>query len=98
MKKKRHVLKTDPLVFSQSWKNIKPFEIRYDDRHFLPGDELLLRETVHSGEAMPLEYTGREIIVKVLSKLKSTIENKKYGIEIGWCILGLKEIARNEVK
>ena len=84
---KRHILKTDPDVFELSWKKKKLYEIRFDDRNFQVGDELLLVETVYSGEEMktgkPLVYTGRLICVTVNHKLKDI-----YGLKDGWCILG----------
>jgi len=97
----KHELKTDGWVFDLSWRRKKPFEIRYDDRQFMVGDELLLLETTKTGEEIPngaeLAYTGREISCKVLSKVKSTIENPKYGLAHGWCVLGVEEIGRGEV-
>ena len=84
---KRHILKTDSPVFQASWDEIKPYEIRLDDRDFHVGDELLLVETVHSGEEMkagaPLEYTGRFILSDIMHKLKG-----QYGLNDGWCVLG----------
>jgi len=84
---KRHILKTDKNVFELSWNEEKLYEIRFDDRDFQAGDELLLVETVYSGKEIkvgkPLEYTGRLICVTVTHKLKSV-----YGLKDGWCILG----------
>ena len=84
---KRHILKTDSEVFQASWDEIKTFEIRIDDRDFQVGNELLLAETVASGEEMKkgalLEYTGRFIIQTITYKLKGM-----YGLSEGWCILG----------
>jgi hypothetical protein len=66
---KRHILKTDREVFKVKWDEKKPYEIRFDDRNFQVGDELLLVETFYSGEEMkdgkPLEYTGRFVLVDI---------------------------------
>ena len=83
----RHILKTDPDVFKLSADEDKLYEIRFDDRDFKVGDELLLVETVYSGEQMrkgaPLEYTGMLVCMSVTHKLKNV-----YGLKDGWCILG----------
>ncbi len=88
-----HNLKTDFDVFEQSWQRLKPFEIRFDDRNFQVGDELVLCETKHSGSNMkfgaPLVYTGRRIRQRILSKLCGI-----YGLKPGWCILGVEELHR----
>jgi len=89
-----HDLKTDNPVFEQSWLNLKPFEIRFDDREFNVGDELVLHETRYTGADMicgkPLEYTGRRIRQEILSILR----DDQYGLKKGWCILGVKELHR----
>ena len=93
MKTITHNLKTDSAVFCLSWAEKKPFEIRYDDRCFEVGDELVLFETKFSGEEMrnegkPLEYTGRRIRQKITSKVKN------YGLLPDWCVLGVTELHR----
>lgn len=84
-----HQLKTDPEVFAASWEGIKGFEIRFNDRDFEPGDELLLKETRFSGEEMkegaPLEFTGREIDAHVNYMLRGG----NYGLAEGWVILSV---------
>ena len=86
-----HELKTDPSVYQASADGIKPWEIRYNDRDFQKGDLLLLRETVHSGDAMedglPLEYTGRQMIVKVDFILHG--HPAGYGLDEDWCIMSV---------
>jgi len=99
----RHELKTDPRTFAAVWEGTKLYEIRKDDRDrnpagrkpndlkgFQVSDELLLRETRFSGEQMKggrlLEYTDREVLCVVTHKLTS------YGLQEGWCILGIKRL------
>jgi len=87
--RKVHELKTDPKVFAGSAAGLKTFEIRMDDRDFQEGDELLLRETVSTGEEMkdgkPLEYTGRVISQRITHILRGPV----YGLQQGWAILSV---------
>lgn len=89
---KTHELKTDTAVFQLSWEGKKPFEVRYNDRAFIVGDELVLMETKHSGEEMkegkPLAFTGRRIRQKVLSVVSD------YGMQPDWCVMGVEEMHR----
>ncbi|WP_212784762.1 DUF3850 domain-containing protein, partial [Acinetobacter baumannii] len=85
---KVHNLKTDPEVFQAVVDGRKTFEIRFNDRDFKVGDELILLETIHSGEqmkqGMPLLYSGNELR-KTISYVLSG-----YGLQEGWVILGIK--------
>jgi hypothetical protein len=86
----QHELKTDPKVFDQVMDGTKTFEIRKNDRGYKVGDELLLRQTKHTGQEMkdgaPLEYTGSFWTVPVIGILHGPI----YGLEDGWCIMSIK--------
>jgi hypothetical protein len=77
-----HELKTDPVVFQESWVGNKMYEIRYDDRGFNVGDILILKEITFNRE----EYTGRQLTRIVTNK------TTEYGMQDGWCILGVKVI------
>lgn len=85
----KHELKTDPLVFHESFIGNKPFEIRKNDRNFKVGDAVLLRETKFSGFAMaygkPLEYTGRAIEVNI----DYILFGPCYGVLDGWVIMSV---------
>ncbi|WP_432263508.1 DUF3850 domain-containing protein [Cupriavidus sp. TMH.W2] len=82
-----HELKTDTPAFEAILDGQKTFELRKDDRGYRVGDQLRLRETKHSGEAMeagaPLEYSGREVI-KAVSHVQ-----RGYGLLPGWVCLSL---------
>lgn len=84
-----HELKTDPEMFQATYKGFKTFEIRKDDRGYKENDELLLRETLYTGEEMkagkPLHYTGRELIAIVIHILRGPV----YGLAGGWCIMSV---------
>ena len=81
-----HELKTDPDLFSAVWCGIKTYDIRFNDRGFMVGDDLLLRETRYTSEQMkagsPLEYTGREK-EKTISHILS---GPVLGLQDGWVI------------
>jgi len=85
-----HILKTDKQVFELSWMGMKPFEIRKDDRNYLVGDILILKETEWDGASMaqgsPLVYTDRQITRRITSKVTG------YGLQPGWCVLGIEPI------
>ena len=82
-----HKLKTDSEVFQAVVEGRKTFEIRFNDRDFKVGDELVLLETIHTGEQMkhgkPLLYSGNELRKTVSYVLSG------YGLQDGWVILGI---------
>lgn len=84
-----HDLKTDPLPFAGLIAGTKTFELRRADRLFAKLDVLHLRETRFSGQAMaagqPLEYTGREVLARVVGRL----DGPAYGLADGWTILSI---------
>lgn len=86
----QHELKTDPDVFDAVADGRKTFEIRFNDRDYQEGDELLLRRTRDTGWAMkntgaPLIYTGQELRCRVTYVLRGPI----YGLADGWAILSI---------
>lgn len=84
-----HELKTDPQVFDASFSGNKPWEIRFNDRAFEPGDTVLLRQTLFCGARMadgaPLIYTGRAIV----GKITYIHQGPEYGLAPGWCIFSV---------
>ena len=82
-----HELKTDPDCFQASVEGRKPYEVGVDDRGYLVGDHLHLRETLHTGEEMrkgrPLVYTGREREMTV----RNILRGPAHGLQEGWVIL-----------
>jgi hypothetical protein len=87
----QHILKTDPAVFQAVVDGAKTYEIRFNDRGFAVGDELLLRETTATGAEIAggaaLGYTGREVVKHVSHVLTG------YGLTDGWAILSFAERA-----
>lgn len=88
-----HRLKTDPEVYQAVLSGCKTFEIRLNDRGFRVGDELLLMETVTTGEAIragaPLQFTGNELRKHVSHVLRG------YGLMPGWVCLSFAEADRS---
>ncbi|MGE4537644.1 MAG: DUF3850 domain-containing protein [Desulfovibrio sp.] len=87
-----HELKTDSCVFQAVYDGEKTWEIRKDDRNFCVGDDLVLRETQHTGQEIrqgkPLIYTGRVLIVHVTY----VFSGPAYGLKAGWCIMSIKPV------
>lgn len=86
----RHELKTDPQHFDDVLKGKKTHEIRFDDRGYKKGDELLLKETASTGREMrdgaPLLYSGRHLLYEVTHVMRGPA----YGLKAGWVILSIK--------
>ena len=83
-----HKLKTDPEVFQAIVDGRRTFEIRFNDRNFKVGDELVLLETIYTLEEQikngkPLLFSGNELRKTVSYVLSS------YGLQAGWVILGI---------
>lgn len=87
-----HELKTDPEAFDAVAARLKRLELRLNDRDFMPGDQLYLRRTLHTGEAMrngaPLVFTGEALLVAVLHVLRGPI----YGLLEGWVIMSIEHV------
>lgn len=79
-----HELKTWEKYYRLIEKGEKPFELRKNDRGFLPGHELLLREYKHQTQS----YTGRTLRRKITYILNSD-EGGEFGLKQGYCIMGL---------
>lgn len=79
-------LKTDPQVYDDVEAGKKPFELRLDDRGYQVGDDLLLKQTQHTGAEMkagaPLVFTGKETRRRIGYILRGPI----YGLAEGWVI------------
>lgn len=79
----RHELKVWPACFAAVLAGTKPFDVRFNDRNFEVGDALLLREYEPESE----QYSGRTT-ERWVSYL---LQGGSFGIEAGWCVLGLSE-------
>jgi len=82
-----HELKTWEKYFQLVASGEKTFELRKNDRDFLAGHKLLLRE--YNKETQT--YTGRQLHRKIGYVLQSD-EGADFGLKPGYCIMGLEEI------
>ena len=86
-----HDLKTWPRHFEAIWLGSKHFELRFNDRYFKVGDELLLREwipdldynTTKSGN-----YSGRGLSCKITYILSDSEDQPEF-VPDGWVILSI---------
>lgn len=87
----KHELKIMDKYFDAVDSNIKPFEVRKNDRDFHVGDMLVLREVIlHqiADNAPYTEYTGRSCEKYITYILPLEDVNLGFG---GYVVLGLKE-------
>lgn len=82
--KRVHELKTDPAIWKASADGLKTFEIRFNDRDYQVGDDLLMRAFDREKQ----EYTGEWS----LSRVQYILTDTKYGMQDGYVILATKLI------
>lgn len=96
IKPRVHELKTWPEYFDAVIQGVKRFEVRKDDRGYMVGDVLVLKEydpakrVVDEGIyiAGVQCYTGRQVRMRVTYKLPGG----KCGIDARYCVLGIASI------
>lgn len=79
--RRTHELPIWPDSFAAVANGTKPFDVRLNEQNFQVGDALLLRElnpTTH-------EYTGQTL----LRWVSHVVPGNTFGVEAGWCVLGL---------
>ncbi len=89
-----HELKSWPEYFNLVQRNLKTFELRFDDRGYEEGDLLHLREWVPNVEN-PKEgkYTGRVAIVKVLHIARPVVGDLcVLAIKEGWALMSIRQV------
>lgn len=82
-----HELKTWSIYFNLIKSGEKPFELRKNDRGFLVGHELLLREY----DPLTQSYTGQTLRRKI-SYILQDPEAENFGLKPGYCIMALMEV------
>ena len=83
-----HKLKTDTEVFQALVDGRRTFEIRFNDRNFKVGDELVLLETIYTLEEQMKHGKPLLFSCNVLRKTVSYVLSG-YGLQAGWVILGI---------
>ena len=85
-----HELNTDPEAFDAVVEGRKNFEIRYDDRGYQVGDQLILLKTRYTAEEMKrgysLEYTDRAYGMRVSYITRGPC----CGLAEGWVIMSIE--------
>jgi hypothetical protein len=79
-----HELKCWRYPFQAIWVGEKTFEFRRNDRTFMSGDWIRLREWDENAKA----YTGREITADI----GFILNGPSFGMQIGYCVFSLKDI------
>lgn len=77
-----HTLKTWPVYFDALWTGDKTFEVRKNDRNYMPGDKLLLQEYDPGRQT----YLDRELHADVTYRMPGG----RWGLAEGYCIMSLK--------
>ena len=80
---KVHELKIRPEYYNPVSNGTKTFEVRRDDRNFITGDFLILREYVEQQK----RYTGREVQVAVTYILRDSCY-----VRSGYVIMGIRKV------
>lgn len=81
---KTHELKTWTEYFEALISGKKTFEVRKNDRNFQEGDLLILKDW----NKLTDKYSGRQTAFTI----SYILEGGQFGIEDGFCVLGLKVI------
>ncbi len=85
---KVHTLKTWRPHFDAVERGEKPFEVRLDDRGFEMGDlVVLLRWDEEEGRPEPGQGPPT-----LLRRITCKLDGGQFGIEPGYCVLGLEEV------
>lgn len=87
-----HELKTWPEPFAALVDGRKRFEVRQDDRGYMVGDLLLLREWDPT-PMVTLPYSGRALLAPVVY----IVHGGRFGLPSGLCVMGLGDMTMHEV-
>lgn len=86
-----HKLKTWPVYFDAAKSGEKTFEVRWDDRGFQRGDDVILMRTYDEGgvvEPAPVG-SGRQAMHELHFKIGWILHGGRFGILDGWCVFSL---------
>lgn len=90
---KTHYLKTWPEYFSDLKKGLKDFEVRYNDREFNVGDDVICQEYNPTTK----QYSGHTLLFKI-KYIASWNDNTIMGLalKVGYSVLGLERYSPTE--
>ncbi len=87
-----HELKTIGRYFDAVADGSKTFEVRKNDRAFQTGDTITLVRLDDNG-CYTMGEGGRFTTVKITKRITYLLQGGQFGIEPGYCVLGLGEPA-----
>jgi hypothetical protein len=90
-----HDVKCWPDFFDKVASGKKTFEVRRDDRNYMLGDYLLLREFEVKPRQEDSDYTGRELTVEVTYVMRGRPNNP---IAVGFCVMAIRPVRKSEVR
>lgn len=85
-----HVLKTIDRYWDALNEGTKTFEVRKNDRAFQTGDKLMLERWIDTKFGLKQDYDHEPLLFKV----SYLLQGGQFGIEPGYCVLGLKRANR----
>lgn len=90
MRKTEHELKTHDIYWDAIASGEKTFEVRRNDRAFQTGDVLVLQRMIEGSSVFSSSWLpdDREPLRKRITYL---LQGGQFGIEPGYCVLGLGE-------
>ena len=91
---KKHVLKCRQPFFDLAWFKRKPVEIRFNDRDFKPGDEIMLCETRVSEDDPTIWIPSNRFIHNKIREVYTNLP----GLEEGYAFLVLDQILFQTVR
>jgi hypothetical protein len=87
---KTHLLKTVDRYWDALAEGVKTFEVRKNDRAFQTGDKLMLERWEETAVGLQKDFKQEPLFFKITYLL----QGGQFGIEPGYCVLGLKRAQR----
>lgn len=88
-----HKLKTISRYWDAVADGRKTFEVRLNDRAFQTGDILVLEKFSDDGMYLTDGYTAKKLTIR--KRITYLLQGGQFGIEPGYCVLGLGEVAHD---
>lgn len=87
-----HKLKTIGHYFDAVARGEKTFEVRRNDRAFQTGDVLVLKKLTNDGKFYVFTQGPGSDVVSIRKRITYLLQGGQFGIESGYCVLGLGDI------